>query len=296
VADFDGDGAAEIAWASSNVFQVAELNGTLVWSKTINDYSGLAACSGYDIDGDGVYEILYADQDTFYIFDGSTGATNFSQTGHASGTLWEYPSVADIDNDGSAEIVIGSNNYWMSGWSGLTVFGHNGSGWMKSGPTWHTHDFAVTNINPDGSVPATPTPWWQTYNVYRARPAVDTAATNLAPVFIDVCAASCEDGGLVEATVVLENDGGTDSAEDVMVSLYADDGGVLTLIDQLVRPGLVSSGTSTDSLTFTFTAEQLGADGLRVIVDDDGTASGVGEQDECDESDNEDGWTDPVCP
>ena len=93
-------------------------------------------------------------------------------------------SVADIDNDGSAEIVIGSNNYWMSGWSGITVFGHNGSGWMKSGPTWHTHDFAVTNINPDGSVPATPTPWWQVYNVYRARPAVDTAAMNLTPAFV----------------------------------------------------------------------------------------------------------------
>ena len=164
------------------------------------------------------------------------------------------------------------------------------------GPHMASHDFAVTNINADGSVPATPAPWWQTYNVYRARPAVDTAATNLAPAFVDVCAASCEDGGLVEATVVLMNDGGADSAEDVMVSLYAVDGATLTLIDQQVRPGVVESGTSTDSLTFTFTADQLGADGLTVIVDDDGTATGTGLQDECDESDNEDSWTDPVCP
>jgi len=296
VADFDGDGAAEIGWASSNVFQVAELNGTVVWSKSIDDSSGLAACSGYDVDGDGVYEVLYADQATFFIFDGSTGATNFSQGGHASGTLWEYPSVADIDNDGSAEIVIGSNNYWMSGWSGITVFGHNGSGWMKSGPTWHTHDFAVTNINPDGSVPATPTPWWQVYNVYRARPAVDTAAMNLTPAFVDVCAASCESGGQVEATVVLMNDGGVDSTEDVMVSLYADDGGVLTLIDQQVRPGVVETGTSTESLSFVFTVDELGSDGLRVVVDDDGTASGIGLQDECNEADNEADWTEPVCP
>ena len=296
VADFDGDGDAEIGWASSNTFQVSELTGTVLWSKSIDDSSGLAACSGYDVDGDGAYEVLFADQATFYIFDGATGSVNFSQGGHASGTLWEYPSVADIDNDGSAEIIIGSNNYWMSGWSGITVFGHNGSGWMKAGPTWHTHDFAVTNINSDGSVPATPTPWWQVYNVYRARPAVDTAAMNLRPVFVDVCAASCEDGGLVEATVVLENDGGVDSEEDVTVSLYADDGGTLTLIDQQVRPGAVEGGTSTASLSFVFSADALGTDGLRVIVDDDGTASGIGEQDECDESDNEDSWTDPVCP
>ena len=28
----------------------------------------------------------------------------FSQLGHASGTIFEYPIVADIDNDDSAEI------------------------------------------------------------------------------------------------------------------------------------------------------------------------------------------------
>ncbi len=296
VADFDGDGDAEIAWASQNVFQMVELNGTMRWSQSIDDSSGLAACSGYDVDGDGIYEILYADQATFYIFDGATGSINFSQTGHASGTLWEYPSVADIDNDGSAEIIIGSNNYWMSGWSGVTVFGHNGSGWMKSGPTWHTHDFAVTNINTDGSVPATPTPWWQVYNVYRARPASDTAALNLQPEFVDVCAASCDDGGMVEATVTLSNEGGVASGADVGVSLYADNGGVLTLIERQVHADPVESGWSTDSLSFVFTADQLGTDGLVLVVDDDGTGALLGEQDECDEADNQALWLDPVCP
>jgi len=296
VADYDGDGDAEIAWASSNLFQMVELDGTLVWSQSIDDSSGLAACSGYDVDGDAVYEILYADQGTFYIFDGSTGSIRFSQTGHASGTLWEYPAVADIDNDGSAEIVIGSNNYWMSGWSGITVFGHNGSGWMKSGPTWHTHDFAVTNINPDGSVPATPTPWWQVYNVYRARPAVDTAALNLLPAFVDVCAASCEPGGAVEATVTLANEGGVDSEADVGVSLYADNGGVLTLIERKVWTAGVVSGELTESISFAFTVDQLGTDGLKVVVDDDGTGTDAGDQDECDETDNAAVWVDPVCP
>jgi hypothetical protein len=296
VADFDGDGAAEIAWASRNVFQMRELDGTLNWSLSIDDSSGLAACSGYDVDGDGVYEILYADQATFFIFDGTTGAINFSQGGHASGTLWEYPSVADIDNDGSAEILIGSNNYWMTGWAGITAFGHNGSGWMKSGPTWHSHDFAVTNINADGSVPASPIPWWQIYNVYRARPAVDTAAMNLSPDFVDVCAASCEPGGLVEATVNLANDGGMDSAADVGVSLYADNGGVLTLIERQVHGDVVASGVRTESMSFVFTIEQYGTDGLVLLVDDDGTGAELGVQDECDESDNEAVWVDPVCP
>lgn len=294
VADFDGDGDAEIAWASQSVFQVAELSGSLLWSATISDYSGLASCSGYDVDGDGVYEVLYADENTFWIFDGATGTVRFSQGGHSSGTLWEYPAIADVDNDGSAEVVIGSNNYATSGWTGITVFGHNGSGWMKSGPTWHTHDFAVTNINTDGTVPARPQPWWQIYNVYRARPAVDTAALDLLADIVDVCAASCEADGEVLATVQVSNAGGVDSGTDISVALYADNGGTLSLIDTQLVPGPVPGGRSLDSILFSFPAAQLGADGLVAVVDDDGT--GAGSQDECVEADNADSWTDPVCP
>jgi hypothetical protein len=145
-------------------------------------------------------------------------------------------------------------------------------------------------------VPATPTPWWQVYNVYRARPASDTAALNLQPEFVDVCAASCDDGGMVEATVTLSNEGGVASGADVGVSLYADNGGVLTLIERQVHADPVESGWSTDSLSFVFTADQLGTDGLVLMVDDDGTGALLGEQDECDEADNQALWLDPVCP
>ncbi|MFN7146522.1 MAG: FG-GAP repeat domain-containing protein, partial [Myxococcota bacterium] len=173
VADFDGDGAAEIGWASSDSFNLYEVDGTRVWSARIDDSSGLAACAGYDFDGDGTYEVLFADQTAVFIFDGRTGAVNYSNPNHASGTAWEFPTVADVDNDGSAEIVYVSNDYWHTGWNGVTVLGHNGDGWKKSGTTWNVHDFAVTNINPDGSVPVVPDPPWQVHNVYRARPSVD---------------------------------------------------------------------------------------------------------------------------
>lgn len=293
VADFDGDGAAEIAWASSTSMNLYELDGTKVWSQGIDDSSGLAGCSGYDIDGDGAYEILYADQNTLHVFDGRTGAINFAQTGHASGTLWEYPAVADIDNDGSAEIVIGSNNYWMSGWGGITVFGHNGSGWLKSGTTWHTHDFAVTNINPDGSVPAVPDPSWQLYNVYRARPAADDVATDLRVAITDVCAAGCTDDSSVIVAVQVYNYGGTDAQKNVPVTLYKNDGGTLTAISTQTLASAVASGTGTAGLQFDITVGDLGTDGILVRVDDDGT--GLDVQTECDESNNEAVWTDTPC-
>ena len=87
VADFDGDEVAEIAWASSSQFNMFELDGTLLWTQTITDASGLAGCSGYDVNGDGAYEVLFADENT-WLFDGGTGGVLFSQLGHASGTIF----------------------------------------------------------------------------------------------------------------------------------------------------------------------------------------------------------------
>lgn len=293
VADFDGDGEAEIAWGSSNTVNLYELDGTRRWSAAVDDSSGLASCSGYDVDGDGAFEVLFADQNTFHIFDGITGAVRYSQGGHASGTLWEYPSVADLDNDGSAEVVIGSNNYSFGGWTGITVFGHSGDGWMKSGTTWHTHDFAVTNINTDGTVPTSPEPWWQTYNVYRARPAVDSAATDLQVRITDLCFAGCEADNLVEVAVQVSNVGGVAVPAGVPVSLYADDAGRLILLDTQVIPDEIPAGTALPAIPFTLTAGEF-LDGLVARVDDDGTG---GERIvECDEGNNEDRYDDSPCP
>lgn len=293
VADFDGDGDSEIAWASSNVFSLYELDGTRVWQKTINDSSGLASCSGYDMDGDGTYEILYADQYTFYVLDGATGAENYTNNNHCSGTLWEYPAVADVDNDGSAEVVYTSNDYLCGSGSGVTVLGHNGTGWYKSGPTWHTHDFAVTNINEDGSVPASPTPSWQLYNVYRARPAVDDAATDLTVKITDVCFGGCDDVDLVEVAVQVCNEGGTTSEPYVPVALFAMDSGAETLIDVQTVHDAIEGGRCAEGLVFEMTAADWGEDGIVVKVDDDGYGTGI--QTECDESNNEDEEIDSPC-
>ena len=232
VADFDGDGTAELAWASSSRFNVYELDGTVLWAQTVADASGLAACSGYDVNGDGAYEILFADENTFYIFDGSTGAVLFSQGGHASGTIFEYPIVADIDNDDSAEIIISSNNFRFGGvgWAGITVFGHLGDGWAKSGPTWNVHDFAVTNIYSDGSVPLSPEPPWQLYNVYRARPTEDASAIDLKAEIVEICYAGCDPESIVRVAGQPINVGPSSVRANIPLSLYRKDGNAYTFL------------------------------------------------------------------
>ena len=74
--------------------------------------SASTGSSVFDFDADGVSEILYADQ-RVYIFDGPTGAdrivsSSFDPKSHCSGTAAEFPSIADVDNDGASEILLAS--------------------------------------------------------------------------------------------------------------------------------------------------------------------------------------------
>jgi hypothetical protein len=283
VADFDGDGQVEIAVPASQQLEVWEIDGTRKWGVTIQDNSGIAGVSGYDINADGVYEVLYTDEVRLRIFDGKTGAVLYENTNHSSATLWEYPVIADVDGDGSAEIVIASNG---SIWRGITVLGHNGDGWAKSGATWPVHDFAMTNVEPDGHVPTPAPKSWDVYNVFRARPTVDDAAVDLIATVVDACFSGCEEDSPASLSVQVANQGGVDSSAGIPVSLYALNGTVETLLGTQTLTAVLPAGESVDTLVFEFTKGDFGSDGVIVRVDDDGTGTATGVQTECDEANN----------
>ncbi len=289
IADFDGDGDVEIAVAANPDISVWEVSGIMRWAAPVDDYSGMAGCSGYDIDGDGAYELLYADQSRFHIYDGSTGTELYSNSSHDSATLWEYPVTADVDGDGSAEIVIASNG---SNWHGITVFGHSGSGWQRSGPTWGTHDFSLTNLEPDGSVPS-PAPLPGTgHNVFRARPVVDEPAMADLAIFVeDVCVASCEDGP-AKLSFAVSNQGLQPVAAGVSVALYAQSSTGKTLLDTMLLDELPSGQVIAGGI-FELHPDDWGDEGLMLRVDDDG--EGVGSVTECDETNNEAAYADSPC-
>ncbi len=290
VADFDGDGDIEVVVPASSQIEMFDTNGVRTWQSPVQDSSGIAGASGYDINADGIYEVLYADEVMLRIFDGATGTVLYSNSSHSSGTLWEYPVVADVDGDDSAEIVIASNGAY---WKGVTVLGHNGDGWAKSGATWPVHDFAVTNIDPNGHVPSPAPLPWSVYNVFRARPTVDDAAVDLAVEIVDVCFAGCTDESSVDIAVQVQNLGGVEAPAGIQVALYAVGGTAEDLLLVQTLTDSLPSGQSTDALLFEITQDMMGADGIMVRVDDDGT--GLGAQNECDESNNEDRYAESPC-
>ncbi len=291
VADFDGDGAVEIAWANSTSLRLYELDGTEIWARSIEDATGLSACSGYDVNGDGAYEVLYADEQTFGIYDGTSGSAKYVYFEHASNTVWEYPVVADIDGDLSAEIVFASNDPQESGgWSGITALGHANQGWLASGPTWHVHDFAVTNINPDGTIPTSPPPSWLEYNIFRARPAMDRRmGMDLTVEITDVCADGDAPDDLVRIAVQLSNRGVYTVPSNVPVAVFANDSASLNFAGLASTEEPIAPGVAAAGMMLTMPRADYTAEGITVRADELG--AGVGIVAECDETNNAAAWT-----
>ena len=294
-ADFNGDGETEIAWAGEDIFVVYALDGTEVWRQDVSDKSGLSGCAGYDFNGDGAYEIVYSDEGTFYIFDGSNGDVLYAYEGHLSATAFEYPSIADVDGDGSAEILFTSNfNIFKGTRRSLTVLGHDGDGWARSGSTWPNHDFAVTNVNEDATLPSGVPTYWLDQNVYRARPMMDTwtRSVDLKANISEVCFEGCLDKSTVQVAIDFANYGMEDSISGVPVSLYGVDGEALTLIET-VYTTVIPSGVQMTGQILEFEVGDGGRDGFVIRVDDDG--DGFGLELECREDNNETFWIDTPC-
>ena len=291
-ADFDGDGVTEVAWGSQYDFMAYELDGTPMWSAPMSDFTGLAGCSAWDVDGDGAMEILFADEQSFTIFDGRTGLMRWSTMDHYSVTIFEYPTVADVDGDGHGEILVsGIGGYGP--FVPLRVYAHDGPGWSPAGSAWPIHDFAVTNAAPDGAVPARPDPWWLTHNTFRARLAVDSPAyADLVPSFTDVCVADCAYGPVAVA-VSVGNQGGVDVPAGATLALYAEDEGGSRLLRTVALPE-VPAGTLLEGQTLELAPGEVGTRGFRLVVNDPATRARYVH--ECDVTNNVARWSDDACP
>jgi hypothetical protein len=172
VGDFDGDGIADVAQSSCNhygVFKPGPTAWSLLWSQPVNDTSGVAASTAFDFLGRGIADAVYGDQVSLLVFDGKTGMQELKQS-RSSGTIIEYPIVADIDNDGSADILVVSNN---GAYPALQVFQDSQKRWIPTRRIWNQHAYHVTNVREDGTIPAKMKNNWQLLNTFRINAQVE---------------------------------------------------------------------------------------------------------------------------
>lgn len=184
LADFDGDGLAEVGIASQRAYYVLDGDGRLLWRAPIRDDSSRGVGSTvFDFDRDGFAEVVVADEETLWVLDGATGATELAWRAHSSGTLREYPVVADVDGDGAAEVVVPANDYAFAGSRGIAALGGR-EPWPQARRTWEQYALAPSA---DGfrSSPAGP-PQVADVALGELRACPDACAEGIASVWVSV--------------------------------------------------------------------------------------------------------------
>ncbi len=167
--DVDGDDVPEICVGASNSYSVLELDLTAKWTNTVLDVSGFAGGTAFDFLGDGSAEAMYADETTLFVFEGADGTTLLSVP-RTSWTQFEYPVVADVDNDGSAEIVVVSNRGYDNGTSPpVQVIRDKQDRWIPARRIWNQHTYHVTNVREDGTIPTVEPKHWTLLNTFRTQ-------------------------------------------------------------------------------------------------------------------------------
>ncbi len=172
VQDFDGDGHADISDSSCATVSVYHVDSayklTVNWKMPVDDTSGLASSTAFDFLGRGIADGVYGDQEKLWVFQGITGAVEMSQI-RSSGTLIEYPIVADIDNDGSADIAVVSNtNAFPQNYKNtIAVYEDSQKRWIPTRRIWNQHAYSVVNVREDGTIPPHPKKSWLNLNTFR---------------------------------------------------------------------------------------------------------------------------------
>lgn len=242
VADFNGDGFPDVALAGGvgyAVFDGTKLMDPLVadgatnlWITQTQDCSSAATGSSvFDFEGDGKAEVVYADEKMLHVYSGVDGAVLF-ETCNTNGTLYEYPLVADVDNDGQADIVVVSNSYSSfncggTKTSGVRVFGDANGNWVRTRRVWNQHAYHVTNVEEDGTIPTIEKPNWSTPKLDNFRQNVQPEGEFAAPDLVVSIEARCTPYGLVAR---VRNIGEAAAPAGIPVSFYVGDpsaGGVV---------------------------------------------------------------------
>ena len=167
VHDFDGDGVSEFAVSAYDRYAVYEADASIKWTAEVLDASGVAGSTAFDFLGDGVAEAMYADETHLYTFDDLGGV--LLQVPRSSGTIIEYPVVVDVDNDGSAEVLVISNAGFNQVGPALQVIRDVEDRWVPARRIWNQHTYHVTNVREDGTIPAHESKSWEDLNTFRTQ-------------------------------------------------------------------------------------------------------------------------------
>ncbi len=294
------------------------------WRRTTEDNSSRVTGSTlFDFNGDGAAEVIYNDECWFRIYDGSTGGVLFKEPSE-SRTRIEHPIVADVDNDGNAEIAFTVSN--ESGFcgerdafspgdpavplratynNGLEVWGDPQDRWVSARRVWNQHTYHVTQVAESGAIPAIEPRGWEdfngrSYNTYRSQPRSFGVAPDLTVAAVQFTSPDADCGELsntLELSARISNIGDLRVGPGIAVAfdgiwgeerrrLTGPDGApiVITLVESLEPRASTRVGALYDITANGDDPDRL-PDRVEIIVDAEGDPD-FGRERECREDNN----------
>ncbi len=147
--DIDHDGHLDIAVPAQQQLDCYDMNLNEMWRGTIYDGTGASGPMGFDFEADGYQNVVFADESHLFGWN-STGGVVY-QAARQSVTMYEYPSLADINNDGHANFLIGSNDPFIGVAHGLKAYANTGTGWAQARGIWNQHPYIEDLISELGT-------------------------------------------------------------------------------------------------------------------------------------------------
>ncbi|MEO6666865.1 MAG: CARDB domain-containing protein, partial [Nitrospiria bacterium] len=282
IADFDGDGYAEIGVMGLNRYFILNQDGQVKNALSIPYKEGFGdamnAPTVFDLNGDGRPEVLQHGNGYFRIFDGRDGTRLYRES--FGGASYQSVIVADVDGDRQAEVVAFGNGYF-SGGDGLRVYGSANRDWVNARRIWNQPSYHVTNVNDDATIPQHEAPSWLVRNTYRVQapvgsPANPYLAANLTASSLRVI----QSGFGVDLTVRVGNGGAKAVPSGVPIAFYDGDpaaGGVS--IGTAVTTRTLNPGAYQD-VTLHWTGASVGTRTVVALADPGQAVT------ECDRTDN----------
>jgi len=136
---------------------------TRLWREEIYDTTLGAGNTSFDFEGDGPFEMLQNDERWVNIYSG-LAHTLIYHAERISVTGWELPVVADVNNDGHAEIVVKQDSHLIPVDKGILVYGNIDNDWVATRRIWNQFDYHITNVRENGTIPRFEIPNWTVYN------------------------------------------------------------------------------------------------------------------------------------
>jgi hypothetical protein len=125
------------------------------WTLPHTDKSGYTGISLFDFNQDGLNEICYRDEKNLRIINGSGTSAAILATFDdvTSGTRTEMPIIADVDNDGQAELIVSGNTSGEVEGGYLRVFkAPVNSRWAPARKVWNQYSYTSLNVQDDLTV------------------------------------------------------------------------------------------------------------------------------------------------